>query len=198
MKTFLRLMLPSLVVVMLMSGCAKQPTQEINDAKAAVDAVMAEGADKYAAEDAKLLKETLGSAMDEIKVQDGKFMKNYGKAKELLGKVKTSAETLKKDLPAKKEQAKVTATQAVEAAKTAVAEATGLLAKAPKGKGSSADIEAMKADVKGLDDMLAEAQKLLASEDYSGAANSANKVKEKAAAVSDQIKQALDKVKGKK
>jgi hypothetical protein len=31
--------------------CAKQPTQEMNDSKAAIDAVLAEGGEKYANEE---------------------------------------------------------------------------------------------------------------------------------------------------
>jgi major membrane immunogen (membrane-anchored lipoprotein) len=66
-----------LVVVMagfLLIGCGKQPVEDMNAAKSAVDAVIAEGAEKYAPEDAKMLNDELTAAMDEIKVQDGKMM----------------------------------------------------------------------------------------------------------------------------
>jgi len=92
-------LLLSLTVVMAMlvvlTSCAKQPTQEMNDSKAAIDAVLAEGGEKYANEEVKSLNDQLTAAMDEIKVQDGKFFKNYDKAKEILAKVKTDADTLK-------------------------------------------------------------------------------------------------------
>jgi len=186
-----------LVVVMaglLLIGCGKQPTEDMNAAKSAVDAVIAEGAEKYASEDAKLLNDELTAALDEIKIQDGKMMKNYSKAQEMLAKVKADAEALKTGLPMKKEEAKNNALLAQEAAKTAIAEAKKLLAKAPKGKGSRADIEAMKADVKGLEESLSEAQAAVDAEDYATATEKAESIKEKAIEVSSQVTQAMEKV----
>ena len=166
----------------------------MNDAKAAVDAVIAEGAEKYAQVDAQKLNDDLAAAMAEITTQEGKMMKNYSKAKEALVKVKADADTLKAGLPAKKEEAKQSAITSQTDAKTAIDDAKALLAKAPKGKGSKADIEAMKADLKGLDESLPEVQKLIDTEDYSAAIEKANAIKEKAAGVSDQINQAMEKV----
>ena len=190
----MRYLILSLMVVFLFVGCSKQPATEMNDAKAAVDAVIAEGAEKYAQADAKKLNDDLAAAMAEITAQDGKMMKNYSKAKEALVKVKADADTLKAGLPAKKEEAKQNAITSQTDAKTAVDDAKALLAKAPKGKGSKADIEAMKADLKGLDESLPEVQKLIDTEDYSAAIEKSNAIKEKAAGVSDQINQAMEKV----
>jgi len=186
-----------LVVVMaglLLIGCGKQPTEDINAAKSAVDTVIAEGAEKYASEDAKLLNDELTAALDEIKIQDGKMMKDYGKAKEMLAKVKADAEELKTSLPMKKEEAKNNALAGQEAAKTAIEDAKKLLSKAPKGKGSRADIEAMKADVKGLEESLSEVQAAVDAEDYATAAEKARSIQEKAAEVSSQVTQAMEKV----
>jgi hypothetical protein len=94
------------LVTAFMIGCSKEPTQEISDAKAAVDAVMADGAMEYAPEDAKKLNDALVAAIDEVKFQQGKFFKNFDNAKKMLLKVKTDAETLKAALPTKKERVK--------------------------------------------------------------------------------------------
>jgi len=198
MKNTLKYLALSMVAIFLFAGCAKQPTEEINAAKASVDAVVAEGAQKFAAEDAKKLNDSMQAAQDEIKVQDGKTFKNYAKAKELLAKAKADAETLKAGLAAKKEEAKKNAAAAQEAAETSVKEAKGLLAKAPKGKGSKADLEALKADLKGIEDSLAEIKIANDSEDYSAAIEKSNAIKEKAAGISDQIKKAMEKVGTKK
>lgn len=198
MKNTLKLLALSMVAIFLLVGCAKLPTEEINAAKASVDAVVAEGAQKFAAEDAKKLNDSMQAAQDEIKVQDGKTFKDYAKTKELLAKVKADAETLKAGLAAKKEEAKKNATAAQEAAKASVADAKALLAKAPKGKGSKADIEALKADLKGIEDSMAEIKTANDSEDYDVAIEKSNAVKGKAAAISDQIKKAMEKVGTKK
>lgn len=144
------------------------------------------------------MKDALAAAMEEIKIQDGKTFKNYDKAKQMLAEVKKSAEEMKAALPAKKEQAKQNALNALESAKTAVSEAKALLAKAPKGKGTVADIQALREDVKGLEDSLAEVSGLIEKEEFGEAVTKANALKEKASGVSDQIKQALEKVKGAK
>lgn len=198
MKNVLKVLALIMVTVFLLIGCAKQPTEEINAAQASIAAAVADGAEKFAAEDTKKLKDSMQAAQDEIKVQDGKTFKNYDKAKELLSKVKADAEALKAGLAAKKEEAKKNAAVAEEAAKASVKEAQALLTKAPKGKGSKADIEALKADLKGLEDSLAEIKTANESEDYNVAIDKSNAVKDKAAAISKEIEKAMKKVVTKK
>lgn len=198
MKKTLKYLALGMVVVFLFAGCAKQPTEEINAAKASVDAVMADGAQKFAAEDAKKLNDSMQAVQDELKVQEGKTFKDYAKTKELLAKVKGDAETLKAGLAAKKEEAKKKAAEAQDAAKAAVSEAKALLAKAPKGKGSKADLEALKADLKGIEDSLAEVKTANDAENYNIAVEKSDAIKGKAAAISDQIKKAMEKVGTKK
>lgn len=187
-------MIAGLAMMVFAAGCGKQPVEDITAAKSAVEALVAEGADKYATEELKFANDDLSAAMAEVKAQDEKTFKNYDKAKELLAKAKATAETAKADVPAKKEQAKVAAIAAQEAAKTAVDEATSLLAKAPKGKGTQADIEAMKADVAGLEQSLTEVQSLIDGGDYNAATEKANPIKDKAAELSAQITEAMAKV----
>src|SRR4030067_1403959 len=131
----------ALTLMVMLAACAKQPTQEMDAAKAAVDSAIAAGGDKYAKEEVKGLNDELTAAMDEVKVQDGKFFKNYDKAKEILAKVKASADSLTAEIPARKEKAKADAQAAIDAAKTAVTDAKAMLAKAPKGKGKKAAME---------------------------------------------------------
>lgn len=187
-----------LMILTLLVACGKKPAQEIEGTQNAVNAVVSEGLGKYAPEDEKKLKDGLNAAMEEIKVQDNKTFKNYDKAKQLLAEVKKTAEEMKAALPAKKEEAKKNAMAAQEAAKSAVNEAKALLAKAPKGKGTAADLQALKGDVKGLEDAFAEIQGLIDKEEYGEAVTKANAVKEKASGVSNQITQALEKVKSEK
>jgi hypothetical protein len=180
--------------IFAVAGCSSPPAQELDAAKASIQGAATAGAEKYAPEDLKKLNGQLAAANDEIKAQDEKWFKSYDKAKEMLTKVKADADSLKPTLAAKKDAAKNAAAAAQSAAKGAVDEAKSLLAKAPVGKDSRAEIEAMKADVKGLDEGLAEAEKLAASEDYTAAADKAKAISEKAVAVSDQVKQAMEKV----
>jgi hypothetical protein len=198
MKNLIKVMVLGVFVMALFTSCAKQPAQESNDAKAAVEAAAKEGAGVYAADEFKKLNDDLTAAMDEVNTQSKKFFKSYGTAKQMLANVKTEAEALAATIPAKKEAAKNAAVTAQQEAQSAIDEAKALLEKAPKGKGTKADIEAMKADLKGLEDSFPQIQAGIDQEDYFGAANTANTIKEKAVAVSDQVKAAIEKVKGKK
>jgi hypothetical protein len=116
----------------------------------------------------------------------------------MLAQVKADAEKVKTDVPSKKEEAKKNALAGQEAARASVKEAKALLAKAPMGKGARADIEALKGDLKGLEDSVPELQQLIDKEDYVVATDKAKAIKEKADGVSNQIKEAMQKVKGKK
>ncbi len=196
-KTIMIMML-ALVLGLSFLGCSKMPEQLVTDTKASVDGVIAEGGEKYAKEEVNLINNDLTAAMDEIAVQEGKFFKNYDKAKEMYTQVKAKADALKAEIPARKEKAKTDAQAALDAATMAVADAKALLAKAPRGKGSMADLEAFNADVQGLESALTEAQGLMTSEDYFVALDKANGIKDKAAGISTQITEALEKVKAAK
>ena len=188
-----RLVVLGLLVLAFLVGCAQKPQKEIDDATAAVKAVVSEGLGKYSPEDKKKLNDAMAAAMQEIKVQEGKTFKSYDKTKQLLADAKKMADEQKAALPAKKEKAKQDAIAAMDAAKASLADAKKTLAQAPKGKGTAADIEALRGDVKGAEDMLAEVQGLVDKEDYAGAMTKANAIKEKAGGVADQVKKAMEK-----
>jgi hypothetical protein len=200
MKHLLNYFTYGLLVIFILAGCAKQPTEDIRAAQKAVEDAKAAGSAKYTPEDAKRLDDSLTAALNEIKAQDSKFAltRSYDKAKQMLAQVKADAEKVKAEIPAKKEEAKKNAVDAQEGAKAAVKEAKALLAKAPMGKGARADIAALKGDIKGLEDGLPEVQQLIDKEDYVVATDKAKAIKEKADGVSNQIKEAMQKVKGKK
>ncbi len=179
------------------TACAKAPTQELNDAQAAISAAAGAGASKYAAPELKALDDRIAAAQAEIKGQEGKFFKNYDKAKEILAKAKADADALKASIPARKEAARKAAIEAQNQAVTAVDGAKKLLAKAPKGKGTSSDLKMLASDLDGLKAALAEVQTLITSEDFIPAADKANQVKAKAAQIQSEIEAAMAKVKKK-
>jgi len=200
MKPLLKYFTYGLLVMFILAGCAKQPTEDINAAQKAVEDAKAAGSAKYIPEDTKKVDDSLTAALNEIKAQDSKFAltRNYDKAKQMLAQAKADAEKVKTDIPSKKEEAKKNALASQEAARASVKEAKALLTKAPMGKGARADIEALKGDIKGLEDSLPELQQLIEKEDYVVATDKAKAIKEKADGVSNQIKEAMQKVKGKK
>ncbi len=188
-----------LVGAFILSGCAKPPTQEVDNAKAQVEAVTNADTETYAADELAKLNSDLTAALDEVKVQDDKFLfKKFDNAKTMLAAVKTDAENVKTVAAQRKEEAKNKAIAAQDEAKAALETAKALLAEAPTGKGTKADIEMFKADLTGLEESLPALQQTIDQEKYSDAVNSANIIKEKAGSVSSQIQAAIDKVKTKK
>jgi hypothetical protein len=192
MKKTIAIWMAGLVVAFVLASCAKPPTQQMDAAKAAVEACKTEGADVYAKDEFKKLSDDLQAALDQVTA------KKYKQAKEMLIKVQADADALKATIPAKKEEAKNAAIAAQGEAKTALDEAKALLEKAPKGKGTKADIEAFTADLKGLEDSFPEIQAAIDNGDFFGAKDKAVAIKDKATSISDQIKQAIEKVQKKK
>jgi uncharacterized coiled-coil DUF342 family protein len=198
MKSMTKVFVLTLLVAFVFTGCAKQPTQQMDAAKAAVQAVATAKGDVYAKDELNTLQKDLQAATDEVNAQAKKFFKKYGKAKEMLAKVVTDADAVKAQIPGRIEAAKKAAEMAINDAKTAFDGAKALLEKAPKGKGTKADIEAMKADLGGLETQMTEVQNAMTAEDYFGAKDKATAIKDKAAAIAEQVQKAIDKVKGKR
>jgi len=200
MKRVLKFGLYGLLIMLFLVGCAKQPQESIDAAKKAIEEGKGAGSEKYVPAEAKKVNDSLAAALNEIKTQDDKFslFRNYDKAKEMLAQVKGDADKLKSDIAAKKEEAKKNAMAGQEAVVSSLKEAKAFLAKAPMGKGSRADVEALKGDLKGIEDGLPELQQFIDKEDYLAAVEKAKALKEKADGIANQVKEAMSKVKRKK
>jgi hypothetical protein len=189
----LLVVLASLALVASLTACAKAPTEEVNATKGSLDAAVAEGAQQYTPEDYKMVADQLAAANAEIKVQEEKFFKNFDKAKQILAKAKADADALKGKVVARKEELKKAAIATMAQANTALAEAKALLAKAPKGKGSKADIEAMATDLAGVEAMIPEVQPMIDKGDFIGANEKANAILARINAVSAEVNAAIEK-----
>lgn len=196
MKNIVKGLALALIVVFAFTSCAKQPTQLMDSAKAAVQSVIDAKGSIYAKDELSTLQGDLQAALDAVTAQAKKFFKKYGPAKEMLTKVVADADSVKALIPGRIAEAKAAAETEINAAKAAVEEAKALLEKAPKGKGTKADIEAMKADLAGLETAMADVDGAMAAEDYFGAKDKAVVIKEKAAAITEQINAAIAKIKG--
>jgi len=182
----------ALSTLVLGAGCAKRPDAEVAAAKSAVEQARSAGAAEYLAESFKSVETGLQKAQEEVTAQDGRFalVRSYDAAKASLAKVKTDAEKARTDAGAAKEKAKAEAEAARTDAQAALDGAKALLAKAPKGKGTKADLEAMSADLKAAEAVLGDARTALDSQDYLGAKAKAESARDKAAAISAQVQQA--------
>jgi len=186
-----------LATVLLLAGCASKPDQEIAAAQKALEAARTAEADLYSADAYTAASDALKSAEAEIAAQDQKssFSRNYDRAKELLAQVKTQAESAASTAGANKEQVTTEAQTAQTEAQAAIDAAKEALAKAPKGKGTKADLEALQGDLTAAETSFGEAKASLDGGKFMDARNQFKAVKEKADAVAADIQQATQKKK---
>jgi trimeric autotransporter adhesin len=187
-------------VAMLSVACAKEPTDALNAAKTALAAAETAGATDYAP-DAMAAAQTAQAALEaELKAQSEKFAltRSYAKATELAAAAKTAADAAAAQAVTGKEQAKAEAIALVAGVRTAVETAKQALAKAPKGKGSAADLEAMKSDVAGVETSLADIDAAITAGSFKDAKVKAEAAKATLDKIVADVQAAIDAKKGAK
>ena len=155
-------------VAILSVACAKEPTDAINAARSSMAAAKTAGAADYAPA-AMAAAETAAAALDaELKAQSEKLAltRSYTRASELAAQAKAAADKAAAQAVTGSEQMKAEATTLVAGVRSSVEAAKAALARAPRGKGSAADIEAMKSDVAAVEASLAEMDGAIASGRY--------------------------------
>jgi hypothetical protein len=183
------------LALVLVAGCAKPPTDQIDAAEKAVKDAQQSGAATYVAEEYAKIEGTLAALKKEVADQDAKFalLRDYGKAEQLAVAAKADAERVKADADKKREEAKSAALQAQQIAQESVKATLDLVAKAPAGKDRAA-LEAIKADAEALKASLNQVQIAIDKGDYQAAQTQAKAIHEKSTAVSHEIETALAKI----
>jgi chromosome segregation ATPase len=139
-------------------GCSKPPQQDIDAANASLEAARTAGAQDYAPESLQQAEQAKQELDNELQAQQDKFFKSYSKAKELAANAKTAADKAAQDANTGKETMRQEVGTAIQTARTDLAGVRDQLAKAPKGKGTAADLATLSADLDGVDASLNEAQ----------------------------------------
>ncbi len=188
-------MLPVMCALLMLTACAKAPTEQIAAAEKAVTEAQQSGAATYVADEYAKIEGTMAALKKEVSDQDGKLalFRDYGKAEQLAAAAKSDAERVKVEAATKKEEAKAAALQAQQVAQEAVASTLALVAKAPTGKDRAA-LESIKADADALKESLNQVQAAIDAADYPAAQTKAKAIHEKSQAVSQEIEAALAKI----
>jgi len=136
-------------VLLALAGCSKPPEMEMQSANAAFEAARAAEAEAYVPDAYRAAMDSLNAAMAMKQEQDGKFalFRSYGKSKAMFVKADAMAKQVSQDAAAEKEKVKNEVTALLTEAKTALDAADAAFAKAPKGKGTKADLELIGADL---------------------------------------------------
>ncbi len=185
---------------LLLAGCSSAPTAEITATKAAVTSIQTEDARTYAPESLKAAEDELNKALAEVQAQDAKFglSRDYKQASTMLKSAKDLSEKTKNDAEVGKAKARSDAEATIAALPQLIDDAKKALAKAPKGKDTKADLEAMQGDLKLAEEALTEAGTAMSQTKYAEALAKANSAKSKASAIVDQVKQAQEKMKARR
>jgi len=153
-------MLPLVFGLVIALGCAKAPTQDIEAARQAMEGARSASAAEYAPEAWAGAEDAEARLQAELKIQEDSFAlsRSYDNAKSLAAEVKAAAEKATAEAEAGRETARSEASSSMEQARTLLAEVQALVAKAPQGKGTVADVAALKADTGSTEGSLKEAQ----------------------------------------
>ncbi|MBP7865737.1 MAG: hypothetical protein KA419_07285 [Acidobacteria bacterium] len=181
------MLLTAVAMILVLGACAAQPPKEkIEAAQKALKEAKDAGAETYAAESFKPMADK-NTAMEAALTE-----KKYDEVEKLADEIKALSPTIVADAQKGKDKAKADAQAAVDAANTAVTAAEEALAKAPTGKGSAADLAAMKGDVDAAKKSVAEAQAAWDGGRYSDALTTANAAKQTADKVAADVQAAID------
>jgi hypothetical protein len=154
--------------LVLAAGCSKPPETEIQASRDALSAAREAQAAEYAPESLQSAEDALERLEAELKVQEERFalMRSYDTATSLANEAKTSAERAASDAASGKERMRVEVEQSLASARTTLDEVRALVANAPVGKGSTADIAALQSDLTGIEQQLTTAQSTFDSGNY--------------------------------
>jgi len=191
MRFNVKFLVITLGLALTVAGCGAPPKADMDAAKAALDSATAAGAGEYAGASLTAAQDAQTALDVELKAQDGNWLKSYTKAKELAAAVKTAGEKAAADAATGKETARNEATAAIGDAKTLLTEAGALLAKAPKGKGSAADIGAMKTDLATAATAITEAEGALSGGKFLDAKAKAESARNTASTVKTAVEAAM-------
>jgi hypothetical protein len=180
--------------LILVAGCAKPPQMDIDAATAAIEGAKTAEAAEYAPRALASAQDAATAVSDELAVQQKKFalFRSYKKAKELCAAAKAAGEQAAQTAATEKEKARQEATALIEQSKVALTEAKDMLAKAPRGKGSQADIKALESDLAAAEMALVEVDNVFASGKYLQAKARANAAMQQIQNVKNAIQAAID------
>jgi len=185
-STLALLTLVSVVLLAAVTGCAQPPQAEIDSARAALEKAQAAEAQVYAPEALQAARDAQDALTAELEAQEGKFslFRRYGTAKELAASAVAAAENASQQAVAGKEKARQEVAAMMTEVTTLMTEVEGLLASAPTGKGSTADIQVLKADFATIQTTVADAERAFQAERFEEARraletarNTANSIK---------------------
>lgn len=182
----------SILAGIMLVGCQQAPVEQVSAIQEDLENARDAEAEKYAPETFAAAQDNFNKATQEITVQEEKFAltRNYAQAEQLLQESLGQLKTAQTEAIANKAAVKAEVESLTEETDVAIAAAQESLAKAPRGKDTQVELEAMKADLDTASTALAEARGLYAAGDYLAAKASLTQTKQKAEGISSEVEAA--------
>jgi hypothetical protein len=192
------LILAALTLLALMVGCSKPPEAEMQRANTAMSAAQTAEAETYVADSYRTAMDTLNAANAAKQEQDSKFalFRSYGKSKEMFVKAEEMFTNVATEAATEKERVHQEVLQKLADAKAAIDSASAALTKAPRGKGSKADIELIKSELTNVQAAYTDAETDVNSGKYMVAKGKIESVMQRAHGIVDEIATAAAKKAG--
>ena len=171
----------------------------MQSATTAFDAADQAETEVYASDAYRMAMDTLNAAKAAKEEADSKFalFRSYGKSKELYVRAETLAKEAQVAAEAEKERVKQEVSGMMTEVRTALDATADALSKAPRGKGSKADLELIKNDLNAANVAFEEARMDFEAGRYMAAKTKLQAIKNKAQSISDEIAAAAAKKAGK-
>jgi hypothetical protein len=173
-------------------GCSSAPQTEMTNAETAMQAATAAEAEQYAPDAYRAAVDTLNAAQAAKTEQDSKFslFRGYGKSKAMFIAAAALADTAKVQAEAEKARVKAQVEGQLASTQQMITDVTTALDKAPKGKGTKADIAMLKNDLASTQAVYDEASADFTSGKYLAAQAKLQTVNTQLQTLSDQLQQA--------
>ncbi len=183
------------VAVAVLAGCDAPPTAELQAAKQALDAARDVGAERFAANEYSAAQRAYSEAEATTNTEAERFflLKDFEQARTQIADAKSKAMQAESSAEAEKKRQRESAQAAIAAARDAVAAAYTSLEDAPAGKGTEADIEALRAELSTAEADIEAAEAALDSEEFSDTEALAGSADQQATEIADGVMVAVQK-----
>jgi hypothetical protein len=197
MKNKVLMGLATIAMVAFLSSCGKVPQAQVDATNAAIAAAQTAEAAVYVPAEFSAVQDSMKAINAAIEVQKSKLFKKFGPIKLKLDATLALAQKVATDAATKKEEVKKEVETSIASVKAVVEENKTLMTKAPRGKEGAAVLEQIKTEMGTIEASIAEAQGLYDKGTYMDALNKIKAASQSATGINTELKDAIEKVKGK-
>lgn len=183
------------LTALILTGCAKLPTPEIDAANASISEATSAGAELYAFDNYIKLIDSMDSIMVNVEAQKSKLIKNYGDIKEQLAGITTFAQKVIEETESRKEELKSEIQSTISEVKTLIETNRQLILEAPRGKEGTTALMAIRDELNAIETTIQDAGNMLVEGEYMATLEKARSAREKAASINTELTSVIAKYK---